>query len=761
MGKIEFECGCSVGPEGVDFDNINYGCKATWDLLGTGKTQGVFQIESGLGKQLSKKLKPDSIEEMAALTAIMRPSCLKCISGDTKIIVTMYGDRFITLSLKELYFKFGREHNRYGADILSYNEETNELFNNKILDVQRSKVQEVYRPKFRVRLKHLISSEYKLECSLDHKLLTTEGYKKLSDIKIGERVLLLNSRCVCHNKKWTTAKTFRDICFANYQYKCLFCDWKEGCLDVNHIDGNRKVNNHPDNLCFLCPNHHRLYTEKKISIEEIREKQNLYKLTNSKRVIWGEYLGFDYIGKKQTYDISVQGPYYNYIAGRVIVHNCIIDGKSLTNHYIDRKHNKEPVEYFHKSLEPILNNTHGILVYQEQILHIAKELAGFDLKQADDLRKGTAKKNAQILAELKEKFVQGAITKGIINKEEAEEIYSWIWKSARYSFNASHSVAYSVLGYWTAWIKQHFPLEFYTSWLTMAKEKQDPHKEIAMLVNDARTFNIDILPPSIFNLDKNFHIDGAAVRFGLIDIKKIGDKQVDKIKETFNGVDKGIKWFSILINHLPKINSACAEAMISAGMFDFTKTDRRRMLYEFNIVKQLSDAHIKLLQESNTSNLKEGLEYCINKAKKVSLPKLTSLLNALNTPPYRLVDEIPYLAGLEGEYLGVALTCSRSSGYNYGDTVCLDVINGKIGDMIIVAEITNLSEYKINNKGKMDGRTMCYIALQDDSAELQSCVMFPDNYEKYKTMLYVGGVILLKGNKQKDNNLIIETIKCL
>ncbi len=659
MGKIEFECGCSVGPEGVDFDNINYGCKATWDLLGTGKTQGVFQIESGLGKQLSKKLKPDSIEELSALTAIMRPGVLK-----------------------------------------------------------------------------------------------------------------------------------------------------------------------------------------------------------SK-----------------------------------------LDGKSLTEHFIDRKHGREPTEFLHPALEPILKDTYSILTYQEQVIKIAQDIAGFDLKAGDDLRKGIGKKIAKVLAELKEKFIEGCLNKGIINKEQAETIFEWIYNSSRYSFNKcvsgdtiiddmgttvehlwklknskyaewkkdiylksskdnktyffnklininlatdpilyrvklptgyidvtknhkfptnngikklseltmedklyylhvdklveynilsikylgrssmtydvemaapyhnfianniltcnSHAVAYGVLGYWTAWIKQHFPLEFYTSWLIMAKEKQDPHKEIAMLVNDARTFNIDILPPSIFNLDKNFHIDGAAVRFGLIDIKKIGDKQVDKIKETFNGVDKGIKWFSILINHLPKINSACAEAMISAGMFDFTKTDRRRMLYEFNIVKQLSDAHIKLLQESNTSNLKEGLEYCINKAKKVSLPKLTSLLNALNTPPYRLVDEIPYLAGLEGEYLGVALTCSRSSGYNYGDTVCLDVINGKIGDMIIVAEITNLSEYKINNKGKMDGRTMCYIALQDDSAELQSCVMFPDNYEKYKTMLYVGGVILLKGNKQKDNNLIIETIKCL
>lgn len=516
MEKIEFDCGCSVDANGVDFDNINYDCKATWELLGTGKTQGIFQVESGLGKQLSKKLKPDNIEELAALTAIMRPGVLKSYLND----------------------------------------------------------------------------------------------------------------------------------------------------------------------------------------------------------------------------------------------------KSLTEHFIDRKHGREPTEFLHPALEPMLKQTYAVLTYQEQVIKIAQDIAGFNLKEGDDLRKGIGKKIAKVLAELKEKFVNGCINKGIISKEQAETIFEWIYNSSRYSFNKSHAISYGILGYWTAWIKQHFPLEFYTSWLIMSQEKPDPKVEIALLVNDARTFNISILPPNIYNIEKHFHIDGDAVRFGIVDVKKIGEKQVDKIRDVFNGLPEGISWFDILVHYLLKINSSSAEALVSCGVFDFTKITRRRMLYEFNVLKQVTTTNIKNLENSQANNLLEGLKYCLENAKTVSKSKLQSLINSLSNPPYSLDDSIPYLTDLEREFLGISLTCNRSSGYNYGDTVCLDLVNGKIGDVILVAEISNVGEYTIN-KGKLVGRTMCYLTLQDDSAELQSCILFPDAYEKYKSSIYKGAVIILKGKKEKDKSLIIETVKCL
>ena len=132
---------------------------------------------------------------------------------------------------------------------------------------------------------------------------------------------------------------------------------------------------------------------------------------------------------------------------------AIVDGKSLTNHYIDRKHGREPVEYFHPALEQSLKETFGILVYQEQSMQIAQEIAGFNLQEADILRKAIGKKKTDVMAQVKTSFLQKAEEKGIVTKEQAEEIFSWIEKSQRYSFNKSHAVSYAFNAYLSAYAK--------------------------------------------------------------------------------------------------------------------------------------------------------------------------------------------------------------------------------------------------------------------------------------------------------------------
>ena len=136
---------------------------------------------------------------------------------------------------------------------------------------------------------------------------------------------------------------------------------------------------------------------------------------------------------------------------------AIVKGKSLTMHYIDRKHKKDAVEYFHEALEPILKSTYGILVYQEQAILLAQEIAGFDLQEADILRKAIGKKKADVMAKVKTNFIDKSVERGIVTKAEAEEIFSWIEKSQRYSFNKSHSVSYAYNAYITAYAKAHFP----------------------------------------------------------------------------------------------------------------------------------------------------------------------------------------------------------------------------------------------------------------------------------------------------------------
>ena len=139
---------------------------------------------------------------------------------------------------------------------------------------------------------------------------------------------------------------------------------------------------------------------------------------------------------------------------------AIVDGKSMTQHYVDRKHGVSEVLYLHDSLEPILKKTQGVLVYQEQSMKIAQVLAGFDLQEADDLRKAIGKKKADLMAVIKKRFIKGADKQSIVSKAVAEEIFGWIEKSSRYAFNKSHSISYAICAYWSAYCKAHYPVEF-------------------------------------------------------------------------------------------------------------------------------------------------------------------------------------------------------------------------------------------------------------------------------------------------------------
>ena len=150
---------------------------------------------------------------------------------------------------------------------------------------------------------------------------------------------------------------------------------------------------------------------------------------------------------------------------------AIRDGKNITTHYIDRKNGKESIDYFHPILESVLKDTFGEMIYQEQAMEISRVVAGFNLQEADELRKSIGKKNTELMAKVKGKFLAGAKNLGIVSESEAEQIFSWIEKSQRYSFNKSHAVSYAINGYLSAYYKAHNPLIFFTSYLRFAKDK--------------------------------------------------------------------------------------------------------------------------------------------------------------------------------------------------------------------------------------------------------------------------------------------------
>ena len=162
------------------------------------------------------------------------------------------------------------------------------------------------------------------------------------------------------------------------------------------------------------------------------------------------------------------------------------DGKSVSDHYIDKKNGIESIDYFHPSLEPVLKTTYGEMIYQEQAMEIAKVIAGFGLEEADVLRKAIGKKKVDLMNSVKKSFILGAQKTNVVSKEIAEEIFGWIEKSQRYSFNKSHAISYALNAYLSAYSKAHFPAHFFASYLKFAQDKIDPMKEIYELINNCR-----------------------------------------------------------------------------------------------------------------------------------------------------------------------------------------------------------------------------------------------------------------------------------
>jgi DNA polymerase-3 subunit alpha len=195
------------------------------------------------------------------------------------------------------------------------------------------------------------------------------------------------------------------------------------------------------------------------------------------------------------------------------------DGKSMTQVYVDRKANQDLITYPDDALIDILSETYGVLVYQEQSMMIAQRLAGFDLQEADTLRKAIGKKKAALMEEIKGSFLAGVASQGLITKEVAEEIFSWIEKSNRYAFNKSHAVSYAINAYWSAYCKFYKTIPFYVSYLNHSDRKPDSQKELKELIVDAKFSDIEVYPPRLQHLHTNFCAEGSRIYFGLNYIK--------------------------------------------------------------------------------------------------------------------------------------------------------------------------------------------------------------------------------------------------
>jgi DNA polymerase-3 subunit alpha len=410
--------------------------------------------------------------------------------------------------------------------------------------------------------------------------------------------------------------------------------------------------------------------------------------------------------------------------------------------YIARKHKKKKIEYLHPKLEPILKNTYAIPVYQEQIMEIARSLAGFSLAEADVLRKAIGKKIKKLLMEQKDKFIDGCV-KNNIDRKIAQKIWAWIEPNARYSFNRSHAASYATIAYQTAYLKAHYPAEFMSSVLT--SERADVER-IAFLIGECKKMGLEVLPPDINESFRNFSVVAGKnqIRFGLLAIKNVGHNVVEEIlqERKERGPYASIDDFISRVN--PKVlNKKSLESLIKAGVFD--KLSERGQLLA-NVEKLLDRARET---QKNKTNGQRGL---------FDGMKLTSSPTTLTpSPPSSESEKLKWEKELLGLYvsghpLKKYIKIMAKKALPVGQ-----VTQNLEGKLVKVGGIISSIKKIITKKGQ----PMLFVNLEDQTDRIE-LVVFPRVIESYPTLFQENKVVFVSGRVDlRDNTpkIICNTIE--
>ncbi len=251
-------------------------------------------------------------------------------------------------------------------------------------------------------------------------------------------------------------------------------------------------------------------------------------------------------------------------------------GSGMLDDFIRRKHGTVRIVYDHPLLEPILKDTYGVVVFQEQVMQIASQVAGFSMSQADLLRRAMAKKTPEIMEQLRVGFVQGA-AKNSVDKKIADKIFNLIEYFSGYGFNRSHSTGYAMISYRTAFLKANYPVEFMTALLTSEKDNTD---KIVLYYAEANRMGIEVLPPDVNESFTKFKVVGEhAIRFGLSAVKNVGSSAIESIVEArekkgrFNSLYEFCEHIDLRL-----ANRKVIESLIKCGAFDGLKLHRSQLM---------------------------------------------------------------------------------------------------------------------------------------------------------------------------------------
>lgn len=251
----------------------------------------------------------------------------------------------------------------------------------------------------------------------------------------------------------------------------------------------------------------------------------------------------------------------------------------MVSDFVENKNRRKEIKYLHPSLEKILESTYGIILYQEQVMGIASELAGFSMSEADILRGAISKKKRHLLSKQKSKFIEGAVKKGI-DERISLKIFELVNHFAEYGFNKSHSTAYAMISYQTAYLKANYPVEFMAALLSIRMGSQE---KVAQYVNETRRMGITVLPPDVNGSYTDFTVAGNSIRFGLSAIKNVGTNVIECIEKERKSGGK----FKDFIDFCQRVDSSVLnkktiESLIKSGTFDSLGQSRKYLLENFD-----------------------------------------------------------------------------------------------------------------------------------------------------------------------------------
>ncbi len=414
-------------------------------------------------------------------------------------------------------------------------------------------------------------------------------------------------------------------------------------------------------------------------------------------------------------------------------------GSGMVDDFIKRKRNPELVKYQHESLEPILKDTLGVVVYQEQVMLISQIIAGFTLPEADKLRKAMGKKKIDIINELEEKFLDGAENKKI-DRELAENLYNMIKKFGEYGFNKSHSAAYALVTYQTAYLKAHYPIAYMTALLSAAPDKQD---DVIQYINDCKAANIKVLPPTINNSTLNFSIEKKNIRFGLGAIKGVGSKAIESIVKARTKIGAFTSLYEFLEHiDLLVVNKGVLESLAKAGAFDCIHKNRAEL---FNSVELIIDTAKKLQADkaSGQGNLFMGASNESGAEEKISVD-----LN--KTKDWHDNERLAYEKEVLGLYVSGHPLAKHEEDIKRFSSLSIASLNESHGndDISLIGIVSNLQIRRAQKSGHRYA-----FGLFEDMEGTIDIMFFSRTLNKYEDLIMTSEPLMITGSLEMDGNI--------